>query len=163
MDWDWDDNPPRDTPPPRRAPEEAGPSADPRRSEPERREPEVTGAEATGAGAEQAEPLDESVTQVFSADAAWELTGEQSPLVSAPQSPPPEFVVPDRTETGRPAPSAEFERPRMSTIEASERAAVAGARGPATATSAGRARRRTARRGGNSAAASCAAAGSPPW
>jgi hypothetical protein len=51
---------------------------------------------------EQPEPLDESVTQVFSADAAWELTGEQSPPVAAPQSPPPEFVVPDRTETGRP-------------------------------------------------------------
>ncbi len=67
---------------------------------------------------------------MFSADAAWELTGEQSPLVSAPQSPPPEFVVPDRTETGRPAPSAEFERPRTRTIEAAERAAVAGARGP---------------------------------
>jgi hypothetical protein len=52
---------------------------------------------------EQPEPLDESVTQVFSADAAWELTGEQAPPVSAPQSPPPEFVVPERTETGRPA------------------------------------------------------------
>ena len=70
------------------------------------------------------------MTQVFSADAAWEQSGERAPLESAPQSPPPEFVVPERTDTGRPAPSSgvELERPRTRTIEAAQRAAVAGVR-----------------------------------
>lgn len=120
MDWDWEDGPPSDTPPPRRAAGDPGPPADSRPAEPE----------PPAQDAEQQEPLDESVTQVFSADAAWESTGDQGPYVSGPQPTPPEFVVPDRTETGRPAPSAEFERPRTSTIEAAERATVAGAAGP---------------------------------
>lgn len=120
MDWDWEDGPPSDTPPPRRAAGDPGPPADPRRAEPEPAPQDV----------EQPEPPDESVTQVFSADAVWESTGEQGPYVSGPPSTPPEFVVPERTETGRPAPSAEFERPRANTIEAADRAAVAGAGGP---------------------------------
>ena len=70
------------------------------------------------------------MTQVFSADAAWEQTGERAPLEPAPPSPPPEYVVPERTDTGRPAPpsGAEFDLPRTRTIEAAERAAVDGAR-----------------------------------
>jgi hypothetical protein len=102
VDWDWDDKPPSDTPPFRRAPEEAGPRADQRRPEPEQPDSGGLKPEPPAQEAEQPEPLDESVTQVFSADAAWELAGEQTPFTSAPQSPPPEFVVPDRTETGRP-------------------------------------------------------------
>jgi hypothetical protein len=131
VDWDWDDNPPRDTPLPRRASDDPEPPADPGRSEPEQQEPAWPDPEPPAREAEPPEPLDESVTQVFSADAAWEQTGEQAPFTSAPQSPPPEFVVPDRTETGRPAPSAEFERPRTRTIEAAERAVVADTRGSA--------------------------------
>jgi hypothetical protein len=71
---------------------------------------------------------------VFSADAAWEQgreqAREQAPDEPAPYSPSPEYVLPDRTETGRPAmpDGAEFERPRTRTIEASERSLVAGAR-----------------------------------
>ncbi len=70
------------------------------------------------------------MTQVFSAEAVWEQGREQSPDEPAPHPPSPEYVLPDRTETGRPAPSAEFERPWTRTIEAAERAAVAGARDP---------------------------------
>ena len=113
MDWDWEDRPPSDAPPPRRAPDEPDGEPDLRRPEPE-----------------SPEPLDESVTQVFSAEAAWEQGREQAPDEPAKPPPSPEYVLPDRTETGRPAPSAEFERPRTRTIEAAERAAVAGARGP---------------------------------
>ena len=113
MDWDWEDGPPSDSPPPRRAADEPAPAADPGPPEPE-----------------WPEPLDESVTQVFSADAAWEQGRELAPDEPAPPPPSPEYVLPDRTETGRPAPSAEFERPRTGTVEAAERAAVADARGP---------------------------------
>jgi hypothetical protein len=42
------------------------------------------------------------VTRVFSAEAAWEQQGEQTSVEAAPQSPPPEYVPPARTETGRP-------------------------------------------------------------
>jgi len=123
VDWDWEDGPPSDTPPPRRAADdESGPAADPRPPErerpprPERPEPE---------------PLDESVTQVFSADAAWDLTREPAPVESAPPAPPREYVLPDRTETGRPPASsgAGFERPSLRTIEAAELAEVGGAGG----------------------------------
>ena len=115
MDWDWEDKPPSDTPPPRRAADEPRPAAD--QEPPEAQPPELP---------------DESVTQVFSADAAWEQSGEPAPYESAPHSPPPEYVLPDRTETGRPAvPSGEdFELPPMGTIEAAERAEVAGALRP---------------------------------
>jgi cobalamin biosynthesis Mg chelatase CobN len=120
MDWDWEDGPPSDAPPPRRAADEPAPAADPRPPQPER-----------------AEPLDESVTQVFSAEAVWEQGREQAPDESASHPPSPEYVLPDRTETGRPAPSPEFERPQTRTTEAAqrateaaERAVVTGARGP---------------------------------
>ena len=121
MDWDWEDRPPSDTPPPRRAADEPGPASDPQPLERERPRPERP----------EPEPLDESVTQVFSADAAWDLTREPGPVESTPPSPPREYVLPDRTETGRPAAQsgAEFERPSLRTIEAAERSAAAGARG----------------------------------
>jgi hypothetical protein len=112
MDWDWEDGPPSDTPPSRRAADEPTPAADPA---PPRHE--------------QPEPLDESVTQVFSAEAAWEHGRDQTPEEPSPHPVSPEYVLPDRTETGRPAPSPEFERPRTRTIEAAEGAAVAGAPG----------------------------------
>ena len=70
------------------------------------------------------------MTQVFSAEAVWEQGREQSPDEPAPHPPSPEYVLPDRTETGRPTPSAEFERPWTRTIESAERAAVAGASDP---------------------------------
>ena len=120
MDWDWEDGPPSDDPPPRRAADEPAPVADPGLPQPER-----------------PEPLDESVTQVFSAEAVWEQGREQSPDEPAPHPPSPEYVLPDRTETGRPATSTEFDRPapsaelgRPGTIQSAERAAVAGARDP---------------------------------
>jgi len=112
MDWDWEDGPPSDTPPPRRAADERAPAADP--APPQHEWPE---------------PPDESVTQVFSAEAAWEQGRDQTQEEPSPHPVSPEYVLPDRTETGRPAPSPEFGRPRTSTIEAAERAAVAGARG----------------------------------
>jgi hypothetical protein len=120
VDWDWEDRPPSDSPPPRRAADEPGPAEDPRPPERERPRPEHL----------EPEPLDESVTQVFSADAAWDLTRESGPVESAPPSPPREYVLPDRTETGRLAAQsgAEFERPSLRTIEVAERAAVGGAR-----------------------------------
>ena len=166
MDWDWEDGPPSDTPPPRRAADEpgrrrprgrrslSGTAATPRRA------PEPEPAERP-----EPEPLDESVTQVFSADAAWDLTREPGPVESAPPAPPREYVLPDRTETGRPAVprGAEFERPSLRTIEAAERAAVAGDRRSDYGDERRRARRRTARRGGSSAAVSCAGGGSSPW
>jgi hypothetical protein len=111
MDWDWEDGPPSETPAPRRAADQPAPVVDPGPPQPE-----------------WPEPLDESVTQVFSAEAAWEQGREPSPDEPAPHPPSPEYVLPDRTETGRPAPSPEFERPRTRTIEAAERAAVAGTR-----------------------------------
>jgi hypothetical protein len=43
------------------------------------------------------------VTQVFSAETMWEQPGERAPFEAAPHSPPPEYVLPERTETGRPA------------------------------------------------------------
>ncbi len=113
MDWDWEDGPPSDAPTPRRAADEPAPVAEPGPPQPER-----------------AEPLDESVTQVFSAEAVWEQGRDQAPEEPAPHPPSPEYVLPDRTETGRPAPSPEFERPQTRPIEAAERAAVAGVRGP---------------------------------
>ena len=71
------------------------------------------------------------MTQVFSAEAVWEQGREQSPDEPAPHPPSPEYVLPDRTETGRPTPSAEFERASgRGTIESAERAAVAGASDP---------------------------------
>jgi hypothetical protein len=84
VDWDWEDRPPSDAPPPRRAPDEPD-------GEPDLRQPEP----------EPPEPLDESVTQVFSAEAAWEQGREQAPNQPAPPPPSPEYVLPDRTETGR--------------------------------------------------------------
>jgi hypothetical protein len=53
---------------------------------------------------------------------------EWAPVAPPAQSPPPEYVLPDRTETGRPAPpsGAEFERPRTGTVGSAERAAFAG-------------------------------------
>lgn len=91
MDWDWEEGPPRDTPPARRPPDELRPPPEPESTEPKPLEPGTP------------EPPDESVTQVFSADAAWEQQGEQAPFETAPRSPPPEYVLPERTETGRPA------------------------------------------------------------
>jgi hypothetical protein len=123
MDWDWEDGPPSDTPPPRRAVDEPAPAADPRPPRPDRPQP-------ARPEQDQPEPLDESVTQVFSAEDAWEQGRVQAPEEPSPPPPSPEYVLPDRTETGRPAPSAEFERPRTGTIEAAERAAVGGAPGP---------------------------------
>jgi hypothetical protein len=111
MDWDWEDGPPSDAPPPRRATDEPAPAADPGPPQPE-----------------WPEPLDESVTQVFSAEAAWEQGREQALDEPAPPPPSPEYVLPDRTETGRPAPSPEYERPWTETIESAEQGAVAGAR-----------------------------------
>jgi hypothetical protein len=57
---------------------------------------------------------------------------ERAPDEPPAQSATPEYVLPDRTETGRPAPpsGAEFERPRTSTSESTERAAVASVGGP---------------------------------
>ena len=97
MDWDWEDGPPSDrppsdAPPSRRAAGEPGPAADSGPPEPER--PELP---------------DESVTQVFSADTAWEQSGEQAPFETAPHAPPPEYVLPERTETGRPAAQGDAE------------------------------------------------------
>jgi hypothetical protein len=93
VDWDWEDGPQSDTPPPRRAADEPEPAADPGPPEPERpRRPEP-------------EPLDETVTQVFSADAAWDLARDPAPVESAPPPAPLEYVLPDRTETGRVAAS----------------------------------------------------------
>ena len=112
MDWDWEDGPPSDAPPPRRAADEPAPAADSRPPQPDR-----------------PEALDESVTQVFSAEAAWEQGRGQAPEELAPHPPSPEYVLPDRTETGRPAPSAEFDRPLTGPIEDAERAALAGAIG----------------------------------
>jgi hypothetical protein len=43
------------------------------------------------------------MTQIFSADAAWEQSGGQTPTETVPHTPPPEYVLPERTETGRPA------------------------------------------------------------
>jgi hypothetical protein len=43
------------------------------------------------------------VTQVFSADTAPEQQGERAPFETAPESPPPEYVLPERAETGRSA------------------------------------------------------------
>ena len=128
MDWDWEDRPPSGTPPPRRAADEPGPAADSRTPEPE----PPTRPERPAPERPEPEPLDESVTQVFSADAAWDLTREPAPVESAPPAPAREYVLPDRTETGRPAvPSgAEFERPSLRTIEVAERAAVGGDRRP---------------------------------
>ena len=108
MDWDWEDRPPSDTPPSRRAADEPGPAADPRLPEPERPQPPER-ERPQPVERPEPEPLDESVTQVFSADAAWDLTREPGPVDSAPPSPPREYVLPDRTETGRPAaPDDEF-------------------------------------------------------
>jgi hypothetical protein len=45
---------------------------------------------------------------VFSADAAWDLTREPEPFEAAPLAPLSEYVLPDRTETGRPAADDEF-------------------------------------------------------
>jgi hypothetical protein len=90
VDWDWEDGPPRETPPSRRAAGVPGPAADEGPPKPERPGPEA------------AEPLDESVTQVFSADAAWEQSGGPSRHEPEPHDPTPEYVLPDRTETGRP-------------------------------------------------------------
>ena len=121
MDWDWEDGPPsrRPTAPARRRPS------------PHRRQ--IPGCRSR----RRPEPLDESVTQVFSAEAVWEQGREQSPDEPAPHPPSPEYVLPDRTETGRPATSTEFDRPapsaelgRPGTIQSAERAAVAGARDP---------------------------------
>lgn len=110
MDWDWEDGPPRDTPPSRRAPDETPAPREPAPSEPE-----------------WPESPEESETRVFSPGTVPERAPDEPPV----QSPPPEYVLPDRTETGRPAPQsgAEFERPRAGTIESSERAAVADAGG----------------------------------
>ena len=57
MDWDWEDGPPSEAPPPRRVADEPAPAEDPRQPQPQPERPE---------------PPDESVTQVFSAEAAWE-------------------------------------------------------------------------------------------
>jgi hypothetical protein len=84
VDWDWEDGPPRDTPPSRRAPDEAPAPREPAPFEPE-----------------WPDSPDESVTQVVSDDAAWEQATEPEPDESVPHSPPPEYVLPDRTETGR--------------------------------------------------------------
>ena len=143
MDWEWEDRPPSDTPPPRRAAGESG-AADSRPPEPEQpprperpehseREPERPPLPERPERPEHSEPepLDESVTQVFSAEAAWDLTREPGPVESVPPAPPREYVLPERTETGRPAVprNVEFERPSLRTIEEAERAVVAGDRG----------------------------------
>jgi hypothetical protein len=49
------------------------------------------------------------VTQVFSADAAWEQSRELAPLETVPHGPPPEYVLPERTETGRPSAQGDAE------------------------------------------------------
>ncbi len=107
MDWDWEDGPPRDTPPLRRTPDEPGPAAEPGPSEP--KPPESGPPESKPLETGPPEPLDETVTQVFSADAAWEQTGEQAPIETAPHAPPPEYVLPERTETGRPSAQGDAE------------------------------------------------------
>ena len=133
MDWEWEDRPPSGTPPPRRAADEPEAAA-PRPPEPERppRPERSERSEHSEPEAErpEPEPLDESVTQVFSAEAAWDLTREPGPVESAPPAPPREYVLPERTETGRPAVprGAGFERPSLRTIEEAERAVVAGDR-----------------------------------
>ena len=110
MDWDWEDGPPRDTPPSRRAPDEA----------PAPREPAPVRAGVAGVSG-----------RVRDAGVLARNGAEQAPDEPPAHAPPPEYVLPDRTETGRPAPpsGAEFERPRTETSESAERAAVAGARG----------------------------------
>ena len=103
---------------------------------------------------ERPEPPDESVTQVFSAEAAWEQGRGQTPDEALPHPASPEYVLPDRTETqGAPrrAPSSSARRAERRVGAArgrGERAAVAGARDLTTTTSGGRAPRqdRAARR-----------------
>jgi len=107
VDWDWEDGPPRDTPPSRRRPDEPGPGAEP--GPPASKPPESGPPESMPLETGPPEPLDETVTQVFSADAAWEQTGEQAPIETAPHAPPPEYVLPDRTETGRPSAQGDAE------------------------------------------------------
>ena len=101
MDWDWEDGPPRDSPP------ASSPSGEPRPSA------EQVPCELEASESAPPEPLDESVTQVFSADRAWDQPGERTPFETAPQSPPPEYVLPESTETGRPAAPDDTEFARL--------------------------------------------------
>jgi hypothetical protein len=118
VDWDWEERPAKDVPP-RRAPEGRDPGPAPTGPEP----PQAPPAPERDVEAEQdatlAIPPGPS-TQGEQAPGAYEIPSHE---------PPSEYVLPDRTDTGRPAPlsDAELERPRTRTIEAAERAAVAGA------------------------------------
>lgn len=108
MDWDWEDGPPQE-PPPRRGPDGPDAGRPPRRPE----SPGDSVERGLPSGRPPAAPSeyppeperpglpDESETQVFAADAAWERSADPAPQESAPHSAPPEFVLPDRTETGR--------------------------------------------------------------
>ena len=108
MDWDWEDGPPSDTPPPRRTSDEPDAEPDLRQPEPpsESAEPEVPFDSA----AQEPEP---------------ERLEDESPF----QKPPPVDSAPEYVLPGRPGgpgagepPLPEFERPRVGTIEAAERA-----------------------------------------